>query len=50
MTALGAPLYVYCCILVQPPMAYINQPKALVASIAYRMIISTDTPVGKMAT
>jgi len=29
-------------------MAYINQPKALVASIAYRMIISMDTPLSQV--
>jgi len=48
-TAVGAPLCSYHCIVLQPPMAYINQPKALVASIAYRMIISMDTPISEMA-
>ena len=49
MKAVGAPPIAYCCIVLQPPMAYINQPKALVASIAYRMIISMGTPISKMA-
>jgi hypothetical protein len=41
MTPLEAPLSAYCCIILQP--------KALVAAVAYRMIISTDTPINKVA-
>ena len=49
MTAVWAPLCVYCCIVLQPPMAYINQPKTFIASIACRMIISMGTPLSQMA-
>jgi hypothetical protein len=49
MAPLEATLYAYCCIVLLPLVAYINQPKALFAAVAYRMIINTDSPINKVA-
>lgn len=45
----GDPIYVNCCIPLQPPLYNVNQSKELVASEGYQVVIFTNILVNRMA-
>jgi hypothetical protein len=48
MTALDPAYSVYLCGNLQPPLVYINQPKALVVRPGYLVVITTNMRANKM--
>jgi hypothetical protein len=45
----GFPRSAYCCIPLQPPLVYANQPKAIVVSKGYVEVITTSATVNNKA-